>query len=282
MGKIKLRKFLNDSLYNKYQQGHGKNKHKGVHNETPYIHSDSTFKTYKAQCSHFCDFCYERGLKSPTEAKNAVPDYVEYMKQQGKSAWTIYTAVSAIAKAYGCSTVDLGADVPKRERAAVQRSRQNAIRDKHFSEAHNQSVIEFCRSTGLRRRELEALHGTDLIRSGEKLYIHVRNGKGGKERKVEVINNVKLVEKLMVQASSGLVFGKIHSGMDIHHYRSIYACDYYRQHAREIKDIPKEDRYVCRKDKKGIVYDKKAMLSTSKMLGHNRIDVIANSYLHNL
>lgn len=284
MGKIKLRKFLADSLHTAYRKGYNvpRGPIKGIHNETPYIHSESTYKTYRAQCGHFCDWCYQNDIRDPEAARNAVGGYVEHLKAQGKSAWTIYTAISAVAKAYGCSTADFGATVLKRERLAARRSRQAAERDKHFSEVHNQTVIEFCRSTGLRRRELEALHGNDLVKRDGKSYICVKNGKGGKVRTVEVINNVKLVEKVMSNANTGLVFGKVHSGMDIHHYRSIYACDYYRLHARDVKDIPPEDRYICRKDKKGIVYDKKSMLLTSRMLGHNRIDVVANSYLYNL
>ena len=51
--------------------------------------------------------------------------------------------------------------------------------------------------------------------------------------------------------------------------------------ARKEKDIPRADRYVMRKDRAGEVLDKLAMEITSKMLGHNRINVIAQSYLYN-
>ena len=39
--------------------------------------------------------------------------------------------------------------------------------------------------------------------------------------------------------------------------------------------------YYCRKDKKGLWYDKEAIKITSKALGHNRISVIAEHYLNN-
>lgn len=48
-----------------------------------------------------------------------------------------------------------------------------------------------------------------------------------------------------------------------------------------IAEIPKCDRYYCKKDKKGIWYDKEAMKITSRALGHNRISVIAGHYLNN-
>lgn len=46
MKKIKLRKFLKDSLNQKFRKGQGYRKEKGVHNETPYIHSTNTYRTY--------------------------------------------------------------------------------------------------------------------------------------------------------------------------------------------------------------------------------------------
>ena len=61
-----------------------------------------------------------------------------------------------------------------------------------------------------------------------------------------------------------------------------FANNIYEINETPVEDIPPEDRYICRKDKAGIIYDRKAMLYASKQLGHNRIDVIANSYLHDL
>ena len=37
--------------------------------------------------------------------------------------------------------------------------------------------------------------------------------------------------------------------------------------------------YRCKKDRRGVVYDKKVMLYASRQLGHNRISVIAGHYL---
>lgn len=37
--------------------------------------------------------------------------------------------------------------------------------------------------------------------------------------------------------------------------------------------------YRCKKDRRGVVYDKKVMLYVSRQLGHNRISVIAGHYL---
>lgn len=86
---------------------------------------------------------------------------------------------------------------------------------------------------------------------------------------------------LMTQASSTKVFPYVHSKADIHGYRAIYASRLYKNMARPVESLKAPEKYICRKDKAGVVYDKKAMQIVSQALGHNRISVIANSYLHN-
>ena len=63
-------------------------------------------------------------------------------------------------------------------------------------------------------------------------------------------------------------------------YRATYANRLYNQLKRDIADIPTQERYVMRKERAGEVYDKQAMLQVSRALGHNRISVIAQSYLY--
>lgn len=284
MGKIKVRKFLKDSLYNKYQKGHGQPKDKDIHNATPYIHSHKTYKTYLAQCNHFTDWLADKGINDKDEAFKRVGEYMQYQESEGKSAWTIYTSLCAISKAYGVPTEVFGYKPPKRERNSVKRSRYSAERDKNFSTKNNQDLIAFCSCTGLRRSELSNLHGNDIAydKNGE-ITIHVKNGKGGKERYVTIIGSPH--EKAQVcgmlkKADKGLVFSHVPSHFDEHYYRSVYASQFYKNIARE--DIPKKEKYICRKDKAGVIYDRKAMKIVSQSLGHNRIDVIANSYLWNI
>lgn len=285
--KIKLRKQFNDILFDLYKKGHGLPKHKDEHNSTRLIHSDSTFKTYHAQCMRFVDFCYAQGVKYDMDvAFKLIPEYGKRLEADGKSPWTIYTAINAIAKAYGVSTQELGYKPPKRQRASVARSRYATEMDRHFSVQANEKLITFCQCFGLRRRELEALTG-DKMAFNKKgwLLVHVTNGKGGKERWVVFCGTKKeqrVCEDLLRQAGNTKVFSHVHTKADIHYYRSVYACRLYKAIARPVEAIPREDRYICRKDKAGVIYDKKAMQLVSRALGHNRISVIANSYLHNI
>ncbi len=286
MGKIKVRKWMRDQLRQKYNAGHGVAKHelKDIHNSTPYIHSDKTYKTYVAQCNHFADWLTEKGITDKDEAWNMIPQYLKHLESNSKSAWTILTAMNGIAKAWGVSTSKIEYKAPKRERADIKRSRYTAKRDAHFSMENNRELVILATCSGLRRHELEALHGTDLAMDvNGNTIIRVRSGKGGKARDVILHGSeheIQCVIRMMRRASTGVVFNHVHSAFDEHHCRAIYACRAYKSVLRD--NIPKKDRYVCRKDKKGVIYDRKAMLYASRQLGHNRIDVIASSYLYNL
>ena len=81
--KIKVRKWLRDQLNNKWRMGYGRSKNKGVHNETPYIHSENTNKTYLAQCNQFAGWCMANGIKYADEAYEKVPEYGKWMVEKG-------------------------------------------------------------------------------------------------------------------------------------------------------------------------------------------------------
>ena len=84
-----------------------------------------------------------------------------------------------------------------------------------------------------------------------------------------------------IQSRQGKLFPKLNSNYDNHYYRAVYAQRLYDEYKRKEKDIPPKERYIMRKERAGEVYDKQAMEIVSKNLGHNRISVIAQSYLYN-
>lgn len=285
MAKTKTLKFLRDSLYRLYEKGRGQPKAKGVHNETPYIHSHNTYITYKQQCNRFGKWAHARGLTDPKRAKEAIPEYIEELKAEHKSAWTIYTALCAVCKAYEISTEEIPVEIPKRRRGAIRRSREAVENDRHISAEKNRDLITFCQCFGLRHnRELAVLKAAQFERQGSSLRVTVK-GKGGKIRTVTFCGTAaeqRTCERLIAQAGDGLIFPKIPSNFDAHYYRSVFACKVYRKYARPLNEIPDKDRYICRKDKRGLIYDRKALVIASRQLGHNRADVIVNNYLYNL
>lgn len=259
-------------------------------------------------------------------------EWLQARADQGLSAWTVQLEAKALGKLYGINPEDENYfNPPKRNREDIKRSRGDRVRDKHFSVTNNDELIKFCKGTGLRRSELGMLKGGDLVTKEEiereiaaiesvpvqertpaeekrlgvlqdtrlfdcRYYIHVRNGKGGRERVSPIVgkNAAQIVERIRNTPSDEKVWQHIHQSADIHGYRAEYATDIYRAHARPIEEIPydrvnkgtgrkfQSDVYTCRKDESGKKLDKKAMLICSKALGHNRIEVVANNYIRGL
>ncbi len=281
--KIKLKQQLHASLREKYSQGYGHKKHeiKDEHNSTNMIHSTNTYKTYNDAVRKFADWCKTQNIKDMDTAKTNIPQYMEHLKTEGYAASTMSTKMNGICKAFGIRTTDVDYKLPQRKRSDIVRSRDVAARDKHFSPSKNKDLIKFCESTGLRRRELEALKGSDLVQKGDKTYLHVQNGKGGKKRYVEVLEGGRsLVRNMCERAGTGNVFPRVHSDADIHFYRGNYAKALYHKYARDLKTLDRSEKYYCRGDMKGKIYDRQAMAIASKNLGHERISVIAGHYLY--
>ena len=211
---------------------------------------------------------------------------------------------------------------PSRNREDIKRSRNDVDRDRHFSVPNNLELIKFCKGTGVRRNVLQRLRGDDLwtrqrmaeelssllpeqkklIREALEIYpqydyfIFHRRDKGGKSRYAPIIgpDTAIIVERMRNTAPDECVWQHVHDAADIHGYRADYATALYKQFARPIADIPydrinrgsgrkyQSEVYTCRKDEGRRKYDRRAMEVTSKALGHNRVCVIAESYLRNI
>ena len=151
-----------------------------------------------------------------------------------------------------------------------------------FSESKNQEFVDFCRATGLRRHEIKYLKPDNLRydeSTGRYMLVNIK-GKGGRLRDCPILS-MKAVERIQSTPAGQNVWGKIPSRADIHSYRADYCKAIYNIHARPTSEIPMRDRYYCRSDRRGVVYDRHAMRISSMALGHNRISVIAGHYLYN-
>lgn len=241
------------------------------------IYSWTTYRSYLQQCCQFVRYCRDQHhCKNLADCRQYVQEWMESRKDL--SAYTLKLSASALCKLYGESLEELGISTKRAARGEITRSRGTAKRDAHFSEQKNAEFVEFCRSTGLRRSEITKLRGDQLIERDGEYYIET-TGKGGRFRIIPICGDVELVVRKMQAAGTGKVWKKIPSNADIHSYRSDFATRLYLLHAREIDSLPRKERYICRRDKVGTIYDRQAMLITSLALGHNRIDVIAQHYL---
>lgn len=259
------------------------------------IYVDSTLHTYKRSWNDYCNSMKQSGFKinghvprTLEEAAAYMPEYIdELIKRPGSragstmSAWSIRTYFAGCAKVLGLSAKDY--DLPARHVADIRRSRGDAVRDKNFSEVKNADLVNFCRCTGLRnRKELQRIHGTDLITLPDgTLAIHV-TGKGGRVRDLPIFGSAAEIERVVARmrtAGNALVWPHVSSAADIHSYRAAYAARMYASIARDPRTIPAKERYCCRGAKRGTWYDRRALKQVSLALGHTRINVVAEHYL---
>ena len=245
-----------------------------------------SWETYRVYLRPSCDFVRwvkdQHGVRSLEKANGYAAEYIQVLTAAGYAPSTLKLIAAAIAKTYRCSVDDLGIKTAPRRRADITRSRGRKASDVHFSEDRNRDLVEFCRGTGLRnRKELQVVRGNQLKHREDGYYLVHIKGKGGKYRDVPVLPEYEdTVVRCCLAVGGGKVWPHVSSHADIHSYRADYATAWYRRLARPIAVLSWSDRYVCRRDRAGVVYDKAAMQQVSKFLGHNRIGVIAEHYLH--
>lgn len=279
--KVPLVDQVKNTLDSKLAIGQSKYLDKTLKQASDKIYSWDTYRNYLKHNCYFVLWCKENyKCKTLEQCRSHIDEWL--ITRVHLSAYTIKLEAAALAKLYDCSTKEF-IPTKARYRSEITRSRGKKVRDKHFSETRNQEFIEFCKSTGLRRNELKSLTGDKLIKKDAIYYIKVDAGsKGGRHREVPIMGDVNAVVRRMIAAGSNKVWSHIPTGADIHSYRADYTTTNYLTHRRELSEIPMKERYCCRKDRKGLWLDKKAMLITSKALGHNRINVIAEHYLSDL
>jgi len=261
------------------------------------IYSYATYTAYKKHCLDFANWAREKkGAKTLEQAREYVRTYLERHIQEGRSAWTVRLKASALAKLYNCSSSDFGIELPKRKREDIHRSRGEKVRDRDFSEEKNRDIVDFCRGTGLRRKELARLEARDIIERDGVVYVHVRQGKGGRERVARVAEEYKehvlQIRERAEKEGHERVFERIPSHMDVHGYRREYAANRYREierdpeqyeRARERWEEYKRERGYEGPDtyrrRDGREFDRAILLEVSRDMGHNRVDVIARHYL---
>ena len=273
-----LSKQVQDILDSKLKIGHSKyaDKKQGITGNHIY-----SWSTYRAYLKHGCYFAkwvkVAHGCKTLESAREHVDEYLQKRIDEKVSPYTQKLEAAALAKIYGCTTEDF-IKTEVRHRSEITRSRGEKARDKHFSEENNKEFVDFCKATGLRRSELRQLRPDQLTYDeSTKTYSLIIIGKGGRIRECPVLTDEAV--QLIQRAGAGNVWPKIPNGADIHSYRANYCTALYKRYARSKGDIPKEDRYCCRRDLKGVWYDKRAMEIATKALGHNRISVIAGHYI---
>lgn len=277
-----------DRLNSMLQVGMGRSRKEDKKNGIDYnfIYSTKTYETYKRECRHYIRWCKEHhpGAVSIDDLKPYINDYLQHEIDRGMSAYTISTRKMAICKLFGIRATEI-MQTPTRRRADIKRSRNVVTRDKHISAETEARLARITSCTGLRKRELMMVTGEALKYRDGVPYLHITAGtKGGKIRDVEICGEtqeeVNEIISMFKAAGPMRVLPKIHNAYDNHHYRAVYANRLLKKYSRPIDSLSHSERYVMRCDRAGEILDRRAMYIVSKNLGHNRLDVIAQSYIY--
>ena len=255
----------------------------------PLISSDETKKGYTRHWVTFAKWVNghtSHKCKTLDCARQYVDIYMQdYAKSHAQSSCA--AARSALAKLYNTTGPELVKQAYHRPRSAIKNNR-GGLRTRW--ERNHKDACDFARFTGLRRSELLSVRAVDYRGNGvfelRKTDKKVQT-KGGRPRNIQVLpQNIERIEAIIRERAalhgenSSLFQPKdVPKDAQTHQYRSLFATEYYNHHARPLEELTAKKIYYCRGDRKGEKFDKRAMLITTRQLGHNRIDVIARSYL---
>jgi len=248
---------------------------------TGKIHSHTTRTVYQQHILAFINWArtthgITRLAWLDERADELVTQYLTEHVVANRSAYTLQTERAALRLFFGNWSLAAKVGIPRRTRTTITRSRGPAGHDRHFQPAHWQAHIRFAQACGLRRAELRDLRVRDVYTAEDgTLFVHVKNGKGGKAREVPVLKGHEEVVLAVVQgrAPHEKVFERIPGHMDVHSYRCDSAQRRYLHHTAGQALPPVGGRL-----RRG-AYDPAAAQRVSWALGHNRLDVVLRHYL---
>lgn len=279
-----LMKQVENDLKSKMSPSESRHELKSNGSDRGKITSWTTFRTYLKHLIYYVKYVKDHpqaiadlGRKPRTleECKPYCNLWINNMKTKGESPSTISMCASALVKLFQSSREELGVKeiVPKQLRKDIKRSRKPAVRDKNFNEAvpQNKILATFCRSTGLRRKELSNIRGSDLVKIGDLWYLSVTcETKGGRPRLSEIIGNddeIKMVVDMCKKAGNEKIYPHPNTNADIHGFRADYASRIYKKYARP-RNAYRNERIIVHNNRIVEVYiskDGKADVEGHKM-----------------
>ena len=262
-----------ESKYEAKQVAYALNKSLGVTGWNPArlsgIYSIETMKTYRTASIDFGEWCKKtHGSRWLEEMRPHAGAYLQMMRDSGRySADSLKTNRAALRKLFQDPYLAKEVVLPDRKKENITRSRGAKAMDRKFSELKNRNLVDFARACGLRRHELRELRAGDVRRDGDRLYVYVRQGKGGRDRAVPVLaaHEQRVMEIIRGKDAEEFLFPKITKNADIHGYRREYTSALYQQLTGRTYDPAHKDKI--------------ALQRISWALGHNRLSVVTRNYL---
>lgn len=305
-----LKNRMETKLHDMYRRGRGMPKRQDP--QHLYIHSQGTLKTYLQQVDLFAAWLRDHGVKSrakEAEAVTYVQEYLDDLVTQGKSPYTVHTALAALCKAFDLRMEDyskpLRDSAPRkgREEAASMTERH----DGNMADARYQRLVDFARVVGLRRAEYARLRGRDLVCRDGRYYVHVLQGKGGREQwQLVDAEDAPAVKACFSDiASDELVFRRedMTNKLNLHLLRREQAQEMYLRYVERMEESPtyrqeliqalkqafaeagkdwRKSKDMCRLDtpyftRKSI---RRSMAANDRALRYDRVALMAVSVFH--
>lgn len=248
-----------------------------------------SMKQYQKIIHQLKDFAEtEKGgkIKTVKELKKYAIPFLKNQTEKGLAVDTIKGSRSAFNKFFD-TKIDFY--VKDRQRAEFTKSRNMTKEQNRPKKRYNldkwRPVIEFNKACGLRRSEIENVH-KEALKKDEKGYYLDLNGKRdktkhGKDRKQYIVADEKtlkdIIQKFQDTPDGCKVWGKQTDLIDFHHLRHIYAQKLYKKLERPLNTLKREEKYYCRGDLKGVVYDREALRLVGLNLGHGSKSMIRDS-----
>ena len=252
------------------------------------IYSTSTYKDYCESLRIFTNYIVKNHseVKDIEGCKKYIPEYIEHCREKGLSEWSIHKYSYALRSVFHCEIEDLNIVLGERRRADIVRCRDAEESPERNNEKHK-SMITFIKATGCRRAEVLRLRKEDFRERVDSLgnktgELEVfKQGKNGIKRWTIVNPNyADFVREFVANHSTINVAGEerlfrkadVPEKLPIHDLRSDYACDLYRYY--EEQGYANGNLYHCRRELKGIHYDKGILCKVSYDLQHSRDNVV--------
>ena len=272
------------------------------------IHSYGTFETYKSSIKQFTKWANEndRGIRNIEDVKEQdIKDYIKYRSDEGYSSYTYSKDLSALNKVFNTDVLKKDCDVANRSYTEITNNREMKEHHNHINYNNYRDVITTIQATGMRRESLEKVSPSSFNYDNNGYPVSVRlqderkyGGqnmceKGGRSRVAEVPVNMREELKEVIdnklEESGGDVykpmFDHVPSRLGTHRFRQEYAENTYKSYLEEygygtrtLEDTGKE-QYQGNENVEFRGYDVGALYHTTKMLGHNRLDVVKYNYL---
>lgn len=268
---------------------------KGLHIDhftSKKIYSDNTIRTYLSQVNRFIDFVIQ-GYNC--KSLHHIIDYLDEYIALFDSPWTQSTAACAVCKMLGLHYARPNSTAKKKARADIilynLKDRNSKDVKKNRGKIENYSEIERVNTfIGARAREFKVINSKDLFYDEKgNAYVMIYNGKGGKVRRARIIDNdpetIAFIENLDKPCNppKGTRFQLTRQEAAYKLYLRLQ--EYYGEGDPNKKVIipgsekPVSEIYSCRGDHKGTKFNRSVLLRVSRDLGHNRPNVVVQSYL---